>query len=79
MIDLHLINTALAALGIGTGVVLLIAAAVIVAGATGLRRQALHRSALHRSAPHRGRPAVTAAKPSMSHASGQAPREPALR
>ncbi len=74
MIDLHLINTALAALGIGTGVVLLIAAAVIVVGATVLRRQALHRTA-----PHRGHPAVTPAKPAMSHASGQAPREPALR
>jgi len=69
MIDLHLINTALAALGIGAGVVLLIAAALIAVVAIGQ----------HRSALRRGHLAVTPATPAMGHTPAQAPREPALR
>ncbi len=69
MIDLHLINTALAALGIGAGAVLLLAAALIAVAAIGQHRSALRRSHL----------AVTAGTPTMSHTPTQAPREPALR
>jgi hypothetical protein len=43
MIDLHLINTALAGLGIGTAAVVLIAAAILVIAAVARRGHAEHR------------------------------------
>jgi hypothetical protein len=64
MIDLHLINTTLAGLGIGTVVVLVIAAAIIAAAA--IRPS--------RPASRRGHAAVA-----PSSEQGPARREPALR
>jgi hypothetical protein len=46
MIDLHLINTALAVLGISAGVAVLVAAAIIVIAAIGTRRSAARRGHL---------------------------------
>ena len=64
MIDLHLISTTLVGLGIGTVIVLVIAAAIITAAA--MRP--------HRPAARRGRPAVA---PASTQAPAR--REPALR
>jgi hypothetical protein len=64
MIDLHLINTTLVGLGIGTVVVLVIAAGIIAVAA--MRP--------HRPAARRGHPALAPTAPQAP-----AHREPALR
>jgi hypothetical protein len=64
MIDLHLINTTLAGLGIGTVIVLVIAAAIIAAAA--IRPD--------KTPVRRGHPAAAPTGPEIL-----APREPALR
>ncbi len=64
MIDLHLINTTLAGLGIGTVIVLVVAAAIIAAVA--IRP--------HKIPARRGHPAVAPTGPETL-----APKEPALR
>ena len=69
MIDIHLINTTAAALGIGAAVVLLVAAAVIAIAAVRLRRPASHRRHV----------AVAPKSPAIGHAATPVTREPALR
>jgi len=74
MIDIHLINVALAGMGISAAVVVLIAAAVLTIAAIGPRR----------AAAQSGQPAAAAAGPTgvpTEDASrpGQARRVPALR
>jgi hypothetical protein len=78
MIDLHLINVALAGLGIGTGAILLIAAAIITIAAIGQHRTAAqtHRARIGtmpgQAASQAGRVPEVPEVPEMR-------REPALR
>ena len=74
MIDIHLINVALAGMGISAAVVVLIAAAVLTIAAISTRR----------AAARSGQPAAAGAGPTgvpteQSSRPGQAHREPALR
>lgn len=69
MIDLHLINTALAAMGISAGAAVVIAAAIIAIAAIRLRGSAQRRDRLA------GTPGGTA----VSGGRAAADREPALR
>jgi hypothetical protein len=72
MIDLHLINVALAGLGTGVAAVLLIATAILIIAAFGRRDRVSHRSQL---APGSSTPA-----PSVTVGDQNAKvREPALR
>ena len=68
MIDIHLINTTAAALGIGAAVVLLVASAVIAIAAYRLRRPAARRSHV----------AAAPKAPAISGTATSGAREPAL-
>jgi hypothetical protein len=77
MIDLHLINAALASLGISAGVAVLIAAAVITLAALGRHRAVARRG---QPSPAELRAGARAAAPAEDASrSGQSRREPALR
>jgi len=69
MIDIHLINTTAAALGVGAAIVLLVAGAMIAIAAFRLRRPASPRRHV----------AVAPKSPAISGAASPATREPALR
>jgi len=88
MVDIHLINMTLAALGIGAGVVILIAALIVVFAAVSQHRIALRRHELavaHAAAGARNSRAVSApsgsAEPVLHQPASHPaePREPALR
>jgi len=69
MIDIHLINTTAAALGVGAAIVLLVAGAMIAIAAFRLRRPASPRRHV----------AVAPKSPAIGHAATRVTREPALR